>query len=368
MPVRCSISVMGHSGLPVELVAMRSAIDAASKCRPHPNPRVGAVVLDRSGAVIGRGVHQGPGSPHAETIALQQAGSRAEGGTVVVTLEPCSHHGRTPPCADAVIEAKVHRVVAALTDPDERVAGSGFARLRQAGVEVVSGVMEPEAAALDPGYLIHRRLGRPRVVVVSVLTLDGQSAALDDRVASALLGEAAIREVNEYRTRADAVVIGSGFVGSVPAKLGAESEASTRIVVISGRRFSTVDTNAFGSPPIVFAPTASDTQEGSAAAGEIVLPTPDGSKVDLEAALRHLAREGLLDVHVEGGQALISSFEQLGLVDEYRLYLAAHLAGGNGRALFDGRMATMAKARPVEVTEVRQVGDDLAIHARVRES
>lgn len=320
-------------------------------------------MLDRSGTVVGRGAHEGPGSPHAETIALELAGKTAEGGTVVVTLEPCSHHGRTPPCAEALISAKVGRVVAALTDPDVRVAGSGFARLREAGIEVVTGVLEREATALDPGYLIHRRLGRPRVVVVSALTLDGQSAALDDGPTAELLSEASLRDMDDFRTRADAVVIGSGFVRSVRTNLETNGSRPPRIVVVSGRRFPNLDFAAFRTPPMVIAATASDL----AGRRSVVLPTRDGLKVDLEGALRHLGNEGLLDVHVEGGQALISAFDRLGLVDEYRLYLAARLAGGRGRSLFDTTFGTMDEARPVEVTEVSQIGDDLAIHARAQE-
>ncbi len=359
---------MGHPAVQhFELAAMRSAIEIAGTYRPHPNPKVGAVVLDRSGTVVGRGAHEGPGSPHAETIALQLAGERAEGGTVIVTLEPCSHHGRTPPCTDALISAGVGRVVAALTDPDERVTGSGFARLREAGIEVVTGVLETEATALDPGYLIHRRLGRPRVVIVSALTLDGQSAALDDGPTAELLSGACLDDMSEYRTKADAVVIGSGFVRSVRANIATNGADRPRTVVVTGRRFPQVDVDAFPTPPIVFVAAASDPHHGPTGRLEVVLPTYDGLKVDLEEALAHLGDEGLLDVHIEGGQALISSFERLGLVDEYRLYLAAHLAGGVGRSLFDTTFGTMREVRPVEVTEVRQIGDDLAIHARVQE-
>ncbi|MDH3426018.1 MAG: bifunctional diaminohydroxyphosphoribosylaminopyrimidine deaminase/5-amino-6-(5-phosphoribosylamino)uracil reductase RibD, partial [Acidimicrobiia bacterium] len=156
---------------------MRKAIDLATGTRPHPNPRVGALVVDSEGIIVGQGAHQGPGLPHAEVLALEDAGD-ARGATVVTTLEPCSHQGRTPPCTDALINAGVAKVVVGAIDPDTKVAGSGLAALRDAGVEVVN-VLAEEAKALDPGYFHHRRTGRARVTLKMASTLDGQTAAVD---------------------------------------------------------------------------------------------------------------------------------------------------------------------------------------------
>ncbi len=353
---------------PVELGAMRLAIELAALEHPHPNPRVGAVVIDRAGAIVGEGAHVRPGTAHAEQLALDRAGAAARGGTVVVTLEPCSHHGLTPPCADALIEAGVRRVVGALEDPDERVAGSGYERLVAAGIEVVTGVCAQEAAALDPGYLIHRRLGRPRVVVVWVATLDGQTAALDDQPATELLSTAATEDLRELRGEADVAVVGSGFVRSIHPPLGGDGTDRPRVAVISGRRYPAVDLTTFPFRPIVIAGTANTFEVGRGDVSPVVLPTEDGLRVDLEAALRHLGDQGLLDAHVEGGQALISAFERQGLVDEYRLYLVGRLAGGTGRSAFDGSLTRMGEARPVEITDVRQIGGDLRIDARALET
>jgi len=155
----------------VDATYLERAIELARQTNPHPNPRVGAVVVDRDGRIVGEGNHRGPGTEHAEAIALREAGDRAAGGTLYVTLEPCNHQGRTPPCTEAIIEAGVSRVVAAAGDPDERVGGRGFDRLRVAGIDVVEGVPGVDGESVDPGYFVHRRLGRPRVTLKLAATV-----------------------------------------------------------------------------------------------------------------------------------------------------------------------------------------------------
>jgi diaminohydroxyphosphoribosylaminopyrimidine deaminase/5-amino-6-(5-phosphoribosylamino)uracil reductase len=341
---------------------MERAIGLAARHRPHPNPRVGAVVLDEDGAVVGEGAHITPGTPHAERHALDAAGDRAAGGTIVVTLEPCSHHGRTGPCADAIIDAGVRRVVAAIPDPDARVAGSGFARLRDGGVEVIVGVLAAAAEALDPGYLTHRRLGRPRVVAVIVSTLDGQVADLAGEPAAELLGPDALEDLACLRGEFDTVLIGSGYVGRLRPSLDAGPGPGPAVAVISGRRSPRVDRGSFARPPLVFSPE----QGLSGTDAEIVA---DGTgRVDLDAALRTIAERGSLDVLVEGGHALTTALAGAGLVDRYVIYLAGRLAGGVGRSPFDGTMTTMGDARRVIIDGVRQFANDLRIDVQIEET
>ena len=162
-----------------EVVWMRRAVALAAGSQPHPNPRVGALVLTPAGAEIGAAFHRSPGTSHAEVLALAQAGEAAFGATVVTTLEPCAHHGRTPPCTDALIAAGIAKVVVGAMDPDRHVAGRGVARLIDAGIEVVTGVAESDVIALDPGYFFHRRSGMPRIRLKLAATLDGQIAGRD---------------------------------------------------------------------------------------------------------------------------------------------------------------------------------------------
>lgn len=345
---------MSHRGVSdAELAAMARALHLAAAHRPHPNPRVGSVVLDVHGAVVGEGAHVEPGTPHAESHALAAAGERAEGGTVVVTLEPCSFRGRTGPCTEAIIAAGVARVVAAMPDPDPRVSGSGFAALEQAGIEVVVGPMAAEAAALDPGYVVHRTVGRPRVVAVIAATLDGRVTGADGRPSAELLGEPALADLAVARQEADAVLVGSGYLDRVRPPLAACDRL--RVAIVAGRRFPDVDVTPFATPPIVF----------GSGSGHVSIPDDDG-KVDLGAALRHLGDQGHLDVLLEGGQALTSAMAHTALIDGYILYLAGWLAG-SGRSPFDGTMARMGDARPVVIEGVRQIGSDLRVDIRVEE-
>jgi diaminohydroxyphosphoribosylaminopyrimidine deaminase/5-amino-6-(5-phosphoribosylamino)uracil reductase len=342
---------------------MSEAIDLAAGALPHPNPRVGAVVIDSAGEVAGRGRHDGgPGNPHAEVLALAAAGERAAGGTIVVTLEPCDHEGRTPPCSAAIRAAGIARVVVGAGDPDERVSGRGIAALRSAGIEVVEGVCAAEVEAMDPGYFHHRRTGRPLVTLKAALTLDGQAAAADG-TSQWITSPEAREDAHRLRARVDAVLVGAGTVLADDPRLtaragGSEAGAQPRPVVVAGSRPLPREAAVFGRDPIVFVPAAVPLP------GRVVeMPGPGG--VDLGGVIDHLGSEGIVDLMVEGGPRIAGSLLSGGLVDRLVLYLGARLAAGTGRPGFAGVFGTLADAVPVAIRSVAQVGPDLRIDCSI---
>lgn len=322
-----------------EQAAMRTALAlaASARTRTSPNPWVGAVVVDSSGELIGRGATEPPGGPHAEVGALAEAGDRARGATLVVTLEPCSHHGRTPPCTDAVIAAGIARVLVGILDPDQRVAGTGIERLRSAGIEVVTGVLADEIAEQLAPYLHHRRTGRPYVVCKLAATLDGATAAADG-TSQWITGEAARTDAHRLRAESDAILVGAGTVRT--------DDPSLTVRLVEG-------------------PDPARVVLGRAPAGARVQPclewtTDDG---DLGALLDHLGSTGVLQLMVEGGATVVRSFHEAGLVDRYVLYLAPALAGGRDAVpLISGPSApTIDHLWRGRIVDVRRVGDDLRI-------
>ncbi len=327
---------------------------------PHPNPRVGALVVDEGGAIVGRGAHATRGGPHAETLALESAGAAARGSTVVVTLEPCAHEGTTPPCTEDLIEAGVRRVVIGAGDPDHRVSGAGIAALRAAGIEVVLGPDPEGAEELDPGYFHHRRTGRPMVTLKLALTLDGQAAAADGS-SQWITGEEARRDAHRLRARSDAVAVGAGTVLADDPRLTVRSGdipmAQPVPVVVAGRRPLPASAVVFGRDPIVYAPASVDLP------GDVTI-LGDGHRVDLEAALADLGKREIIDLLVEGGPTLAASLEAAGLVDRMVLYLAGSVAGGVGRPAFASVFETIGTQRQVEITEFEQLGTDLKVVCR----
>ncbi|MGH8947533.1 MAG: bifunctional diaminohydroxyphosphoribosylaminopyrimidine deaminase/5-amino-6-(5-phosphoribosylamino)uracil reductase RibD, partial [Acidimicrobiia bacterium] len=232
---------------------MRRAIELAAAHRTHPNPRVGAVIVDESGQVVGEGAHLGVGQPHAEVVALREAGDRARGSTLHVTLEPCSHHGLTPPCAGAVAEAGVRTVVIGAIDPDPRVSGAGVSSLRGAGIEVETGMLEDEAEAVDPAYFHHRRTGLPLVTMKVAMTLDGSVAAIDGS-SQWITSEVARNDAHNLRSVMDAVVVGAGTFRSDDPLLSARIEGVERQpvpVVVAGRQSLPIDRRIWDRSPIV---------------------------------------------------------------------------------------------------------------------
>jgi diaminohydroxyphosphoribosylaminopyrimidine deaminase/5-amino-6-(5-phosphoribosylamino)uracil reductase len=337
---------------------MARAIELARDAMTHPNPRVGAVVVDASGQVVGEGSHRGPGTAHAETVALAQAGEAARGATVFVTLEPCAHHGRTPPCADALVAAGVAKVVAAVTDPDPRTAGQGFQRLRDAGIEVEVGLMAAEAEELDPAYFRHRRTGMPLVTWKYAMTLDGQVAAADGS-SRWVTGEEARRDVHLTRSRMDAVVVGTGTLAAddprLDIRLDGYDGAQPVPVLVVGAREPRPDARIWERQPVVVA-----AREMDIPSGDLLVVAGDG-RPDPVAACRALADRGLLDLMLEGGPTLAGEWWRAGVISRGAAYVAGKVAGGLGLTPLAGPFARMDDADMVSVLGVRTLGNDVRI-------
>lgn len=332
-----------------------------------PNPRVGCVVV-RQDVVVGEGWHQFAGGPHAEIIALQQAGDRAQGATVYVSLEPCSHFGRTPPCADALIEAQVGRVVAAMMDPNPDVSGAGIARLKAKGVEVELGVLEAQACALNPGFVKRMRIGLPYVRCKVAMSLDGRTAMASGE-SKWITSPPARADVQHWRARSSAIVTGSGTViaddPSLLVRLEQPHRQPLRVVVDSRLRIP-MDAQIFSAAGKVLIATAQTEPMAYSSLAEVVsLPNAQG-RVDLEALLRFLATQQLNEVLIEAGPTLSGAFLSAGLVDELVIYIAPHLMGSTAQGLFHlPALASLADRIELDVTDIRAVGADWRIVARI---
>jgi diaminohydroxyphosphoribosylaminopyrimidine deaminase / 5-amino-6-(5-phosphoribosylamino)uracil reductase len=319
-----------------DTTAMTEARRAASlvRTRTSPNPWVGAVVLGPDGCIVGVGATEPPGGRHAEIVALHEAGDRARGATLVVTLEPCSHHGRTPPCVDTVSAAGVSRVVVGIRDPDDRVSGSGVEALRAAGVEVVEGVSADEVTAQLAPYLHHRSTGRPYVVCKLAATVDGGIAAPDGS-SQWITGIEARTDVHRLRAESDAILVGAGTVrADDPSLTVRHVEGPDPLRVVLG-----------AAPP-----------------GARIHPCLEWS-ADIDALLDELGRRDVLQLMVEGGSGVVRSFHDRGLVDRYVIYVAPALLGGTGMfPLLTGPTApTIADAWRGRFADVRRVGDDIRL-------
>ena len=337
---------------------MRRAIELAAWHRTHPNPRVGAVVVDPSGEVIGEGAHEGFGLTHAEVNALAQAGEGAAGSTLYVTLEPCSHEGKTPPCAKAVVESGVSRVVIGAIDPDPRVSGSGVTQLTTAGIAVETGVLADEAEAVDAAYFRHRRTGLPLVTLKMAMTVDGAVAALDDSSQWITSAEAR-RDTHQLRSAMDAVVIGAGTLRKDDPLLTARHDEGAHQpvpVIVTGRQTLPVESRIWQRSPLVIS-----TRSLGVPSGEVVVVEGHDDWPDPEATARGLAERGLLDVLLEGGPALAGAWWRSGIVTRGVTYVGARVGGGQGVSPLGGDFATMAESRPVSIRDVRMIGPDVRI-------
>jgi diaminohydroxyphosphoribosylaminopyrimidine deaminase/5-amino-6-(5-phosphoribosylamino)uracil reductase len=313
---------------------MRRVVQLGSSVRgaTSPNPWVGAAVV--TGDEVFEGATQPPGGPHAEIVALAAAGPRARGATLVTTLEPCSHRGRTGPCADAIVAAGIARVVVGIEDPDALVSGRGLARLRQAGVAVTVGVEADLVRSGLAAYVKHRTTGRPLVVLKLAMTLDGRTAAPDGS-SRWITGAEARADAHRLRAESDAVLVGAGTVRA--------DDPSLTVRHVAGR-----------DPIRVVL--------GRAPAGARVHPALELTG-DLGAVLDKLGGMGVLQLLVEGGAGVAHAFHGAGLVDRYVFYLAPALMGGDdGRAALAGPgVASMADAWRGRITGVARLGDDLRV-------
>jgi diaminohydroxyphosphoribosylaminopyrimidine deaminase/5-amino-6-(5-phosphoribosylamino)uracil reductase len=345
----------------------------------EPNPRVGCVLV-RDGEVVGEGWHQRTGGPHAERLALAMAGERARGATAFVSLEPCCHHGRTPPCTDGLIEAGVARVVAAMRDPNPLVAGAGLARLRAQGIAVVEGLLEEEARRLNPGFIKRMEQGLPYVRCKLAASLDGRTAMASGE-SQWITSEAARRDVQYLRARSSAILTGVGTVladdPSLNVRLaardlpGVEPEGPVRQplrVVVDSRLRTPPTARMLGLPGTTLiaclAPEPSHAAQTKAAGAQVLATSAGPGGVDLEYLLRYLARQDINEVLIEAGTTLAGAALQAGLVDELVLYLAPHLMGDAGRGLCHlPGLELMGDRLPLVIRDVRLVGPDLRVIA-----
>jgi diaminohydroxyphosphoribosylaminopyrimidine deaminase/5-amino-6-(5-phosphoribosylamino)uracil reductase len=336
-----------------------------------PNPRVGCVIV-KNGAVIGEGWHERAGGPHAEVHALRQAGDAANGADVYVTLEPCSHHGRTPPCAQALIDAGVRRVIAAMGDPNPLVAGEGLRRLEAQGIETRCGLMEKEARQLNPGFIARMNTGRPWVTVKVAASLDGRTA-LANGVSQWITGPAARSDVQRWRARSCAILTGIGTVlADNPQMTVREFDIGRqplRVVVDSALRIP-AESKILQDGPILIAclEGQSDKAEVLRGLGATVLELPAGDgRVCLKSLMGALAAREINEVLVEAGASLNGALLRAGLADELLLYYAPMLLGHAARGMFDlPELAGMSERIALEILRIDHVGQDIRVRARPR--
>ncbi|WP_312510713.1 bifunctional diaminohydroxyphosphoribosylaminopyrimidine deaminase/5-amino-6-(5-phosphoribosylamino)uracil reductase RibD [Massilia sp.] len=340
-----------------------------------PNPRVGCVIV-KDGVVIGAGHTQPAGQAHAEIQALRDAlerGNDVRGATAYVTLEPCSHYGRTPPCSNALIEAGLGRVVAAMGDPNPLVAGRGMAQLEAAGIAVSSGLLADAAHELNIGFLSRMRRGLPWVRLKVAASLDG-ATALENGESQWITGPAARADGHAWRARTQVILTGIGTVKADNPQLtvrGIDTPLPPRRVIVDSRLDIDLDARILQGEPCWIVAAGAHEEKAAAlrAAGHEVLYLPNAhGKVDLPALMRELGRREINEVHVEAGAKLNASLVREGCVDELLVYLAPSLIGP-GQGMFDlPPLAQLAERRQLRFHDVARVGDDLRILARFTET
>jgi diaminohydroxyphosphoribosylaminopyrimidine deaminase/5-amino-6-(5-phosphoribosylamino)uracil reductase len=336
-----------------------------------PNPRVGCV-LTRNGEVVGEGWHERAGGPHAEVAALNAAGARSRGATAYVSLEPCCHHGRTPPCTQALVAAGVARVVAAMPDPNPQVASQGIAELQRAGIRVDIGLMQAEAERLNPGFVSRMSRGRPYVRLKLAVSLDGRTA-LASGESKWITGDAARADVQRLRARSSAILTGVGTVLADDPSLTVRDFDIGRQplrVVVDGHLSMRPEARLLQLPGKTLVVTAADDDEYAEpllAAGAEVMVLPAGpDTVDLPALLRDLGQREINELLVEAGATVCGALLKTGLVDELVLYLAPHLLGSGARGMFNlPGLETMRDRTALRIQDVRAVGQDWRIIALV---
>lgn len=336
-----------------------------------PNPRVGCVLVG-AGRVVGEGWHEKAGEPHAEVHALRAAGAAAQGATAYVTLEPCSHFGRTPPCADALIAAGVTRVVAAMTDPNPQVAGQGLSRLRAAGIDAAAGLLESEAQELNIGFVSRMTRGLPWVRLKVAMTLDGKTA-LNNGVSQWITGPEARRDAHAWRARSCAMLTGIGTIRDDDPRLTVREIETTRQplrVVVDGRLEIPPAARIFdGGNVLVFAAVddAARTARLRDCGAEVICLPGAAGKVDLAGMFRTLAGRGINEVMVEAGARLNGALLHENCVDELLIYQAPMLVGDQARGMAAlPELTDLAGRRDLDIFETRRIGRDQRLRARLR--
>jgi diaminohydroxyphosphoribosylaminopyrimidine deaminase/5-amino-6-(5-phosphoribosylamino)uracil reductase len=355
---------------------MARALQLAAKGRfgAHPNPMVGCVIV-RDGEVVGAGWHRKAGEPHAEIHALQQAGERARGATAYVSLEPCSHHGKTPPCAKALVNAGVGRVVAAMKDPFADVSGRGLKCLEEAGIAVEVGLMRSAAESLNAGFISRVRRGRPRVRVKVAASLDG-GTAMESGESQWITGPAARRDVQRLRAASGAVMTGIGTILADDPSMNVRDErirtlgAQPLRVVIDSRLRMPPESKMLGLPgdTLVCCTHGQDPANLERAGAEVQAFGAHGDGVNVFEVLAALGEREINDVLVEAGPRLSGYLVEKGLVYELVIYLAPHIMGSETRGMFaTPHWLALGDRKAVEITDLRRIGDDMKITARLKD-
>ncbi|WOG27306.1 bifunctional diaminohydroxyphosphoribosylaminopyrimidine deaminase/5-amino-6-(5-phosphoribosylamino)uracil reductase RibD [Endozoicomonas sp. 8E] len=347
-----------------------------------PNPRVGCVIV-KDGVIVGEGFHERCGEPHAEVHALEMAGDQAEGATAYVTLEPCNHFGKTPPCAEALIKAKVSRVVAAMEDPNPMVSGLGLKRLSDVGIEVESGVLEAEARALNPGFIKKMESGQPFVRLKLAMSLDGRTAMASGE-SQWITGPAARSEVQKLRAQSCAVITGVGSILHDNSSLTVRAEElglpdaeklarrqPLRVVLDSSLQ-TPVNAKVVTGPGralIVCTDQAEQSRQAELeAAGAEVIRLNAGRQVDLNALMSELAQRNCQEVLLETGATLAGSAVSEGLVDELNIFMAPILMGSEARTLLNLPFQSMSEKLSLNISDIRAIGDDWLIKATFKQN
>ncbi|MFZ3209599.1 MAG: bifunctional diaminohydroxyphosphoribosylaminopyrimidine deaminase/5-amino-6-(5-phosphoribosylamino)uracil reductase RibD [Geobacteraceae bacterium] len=351
---------------------MRRAIVLARKGigKTAPNPAVGCIIV-KDGVIVGEGWHRRAGAPHAEAHALKQAGDLARGADVYVNLEPCAHTGRTPPCADALVEAGVARVFAGIVDPNPKVRGQGLARLTAAGIAVTSGILEDDCHRLNEPFIKHITTGRPFVIFKSALTLDGKTATTSGN-SKWITSYKSRHYVHKVRAMVDAVMVGIGTVVADDPQLTARFPGSRdplRVVLDSGLRIPAEARvlSAVSNARTIIATTLRDSpriRELEDMGAEVIHCSIHNGRVDLHDLLDRLGKMGVQSLILEGGATLAGEFLRLGLIDKFLLFYAPKLIGGDGIGLFTGQgAASLSDAVRLRDIRVRRFDSDILIEA-----
>lgn len=347
----------------------------------QPNPRVGCVIV-KDGKIIGEGAHLKAGEPHAEVFALRQAGEQAKGATLYVTLEPCSHTGRTPPCSQAIVDAGVAKVIAAMQDPNPQVSGSGLAFLESKNIETATGLMEKQAQDLNPGFISRMTRQLPFVRSKIAASLDGKTA-LNNGASQWITGEAARADVQHWRARSCAILTGAGTVladdPSMNVRYDSFKNAPETPMDISLQPMRIIVDSTLKTPPnanilqggnvlIAFAKASQKKQAQLLTAGAELLCIPnDEGKVCLKTLLSHLASREINEVLVEGGEGLNGALLAQNLIDEFVIYYAPKLMGGAAKSMFAmPALTNMQQTIDLQILDVRQIGADIRIRAHPR--